>query len=106
MGMPFSLDSRSNWKSSSSGKELPHLPHSFCSSISDSGMRNCNGIFWLRHREKEARNLWDMGKALGLRYTGDENVIVNRIKEMEDRDVRGSGSGAVVYGGEASHVVQ
>lgn len=104
--MPISQSSAGTWRSNSSSKCHSHLSLSLCNSVSDSDMRNCNGIFWFKHREREARNLWDMGKALGLRFNGDENLIIKRLKEMEDRDVRGSGSGVIENGGETNSVVQ
>lgn len=59
---------------------------SSCSSLADSGFRNCNKAFWLRNEEAEARKLWSMGKELGIIAAGTEEEIISRIIEMEHRD--------------------
>lgn len=71
---------------------------------SDSGIVNCNGLFWLRHKEREARRLWEMGKNLGLCYEGDEEQIINKLIAMEERDEIGDGSGTNQLGREINQV--
>lgn len=67
-------------------KELRQMASSYLSSVPDSDIRNCNYQFWLRHKNREAKKLWEMGKVFGLRYEGDEDLVVKRLVDMEVRD--------------------
>ncbi|XP_057418079.1 uncharacterized protein LOC130712263 [Lotus japonicus] len=67
--------------------------------MSDTCIRNCNGVFWMRHREQEARELWNLGKSFGLRYEGGDEEIVRQLVEMEVRDEQGVRRGNGQIGG-------
>ncbi|ESW08016.1 hypothetical protein PHAVU_009G011500 [Phaseolus vulgaris] len=45
--------------------------------ISDSGIRNCNRMFWLKNSPMDAVNLWDLAKKMGFSYSGDEEDVIN-----------------------------
>ncbi|GLT45723.1 hypothetical protein SLA2020_195340 [Shorea laevis] len=55
-------------------------------SISQGGFENCNKKFLERSWEEEAKELWRVGKLLGLVRRGSEEEIIKRLGEMEKRD--------------------
>jgi len=54
--------------------------------ISDSGIRNCNRMFWLKNSPMDAVNLWDLAKKMGFSYSGDEEDVIKQLNYMENRD--------------------
>lgn len=40
----------------------------------------------MRNMEEEARNIWDIGKLLGVSFTGNDREITQKLVEMETRD--------------------
>lgn len=67
-------------------QDFSDLTHSYCNSVTDSGIRNCNKIFWLKNDEFEAAKLWALGKKLGANFPGRDEDIVRRIQDLERRD--------------------
>ena len=57
-----------------------------CSSLSYACIENCNKGFWIRNTEDEAWNLWEMGKVLGVSFSGEEKGIIDRMVTLENRD--------------------
>jgi hypothetical protein len=57
-----------------------------CHIATDSGIVNCNRSYWLKNAEEEAKNLWNLGKELGMEAKGDEAEIRRRLVQMEHRD--------------------
>jgi len=51
--------------------------------ISNSAMRNCNRLFWLRNGLRRQLRFGILGR---FTFQGDENTIVNKIEVMKDRD--------------------
>ena len=45
-----------------------------------------NRFLCLRNKEKEATRLWEIGKQLGLRCDVEDNVIIQNMIALEDRD--------------------
>lgn len=79
-------DNRGIQRSSTSRKEVRHRMFSFCNSLSDSNIENCNRVFWLNNTRLEAANMWELGKELGVTHTGNEDEILSRLIELENRD--------------------
>lgn len=67
-------------------QEIRHLMHSYCNSITDSGVRNSNKHYWLKNEKEEALKLWAIGKQLGVNYKGCVEEIVRILMELEKRD--------------------
>ncbi|KAK6133348.1 hypothetical protein DH2020_032919 [Rehmannia glutinosa] len=57
-------------------------------SITDSDIRFCNEKWMKEQYEKEAKETWDLGKKLGVEGQGNEDEIVRKLMEMEQRDVQ------------------
>lgn len=70
-------------------REVHQFVLSLSDYLSDSGVANCNRRFWLQNVELEARNLWTLGKEIGVRFTGNEDEIVEKLIAMEQRDHNG-----------------
>lgn len=66
--------------------EVSLLNHSLSQSLSDSDVDNCNRLFWLRNAKYEARLLLDLGKELGMTCKGNEDEMLRKIQELEQRD--------------------
>jgi len=62
------------------------VSHSSSSSVSDSDIINCNRLFWLRNNSTEAINMWNICKSVGFSYSGEEQDIIQRINDLEERD--------------------
>ena len=60
-------------------------PFSKSSSVSDACIQNRNREFWLRNSEDEAWNLWEMGKALGVSFVGEEKGVIDRLVSLVSR---------------------
>lgn len=84
-----SMEFRNNLGIAARGRKQGQMISPLCISMSDSEIRNCNDVFWLRHRENEARELWNLGKSLGLRFRGDDEEVIRQLIEMEVRDEQG-----------------
>jgi len=54
--------------------------------VSNSGIRNCNRMFWLKNSPMDAVKLWDLAKKLGFTYSGDEDDVIKQINFLENRD--------------------
>ena len=54
--------------------------------VSNSGIRNCNRMFWLKNSLMDAVKLWDLAKKLGFTYSGDEDDVIKQINFLENRD--------------------
>ncbi|XP_057446388.1 putative bark agglutinin LECRPA3 [Lotus japonicus] len=67
-------------------KEVRQFMLSLCDSLSESGILNCNKLFWERSKKSEARDLWNSGKALGVNVGEDDERMIDRILELEYRD--------------------
>lgn len=81
-------------------KELQRTSPS-CSSMSDSRIEVCNRRFWLRNADEEAGNIWNLGKILGVSYTGEKREMIEKLKEMEVRDCAEMAKASNCDGGEA-----
>lgn len=55
-------------------------------SLSDSGIANCNMIFWEKCKESEAHRLWALGQKLGVTHQGEAASMIEKFLEMEKRD--------------------
>lgn len=62
------------------------LQHALSLSLSDSGIANCNRMFWEKCKENEALRLWALGRELGVTHQGDETLMVDKFLELERRD--------------------
>lgn len=81
-------------------REFRQRALSASSSLHDSGVRNRNGIFWLKHKEREALEMWELGKKFGVGFDGNDSIVIQKFMELEDRDE------AVVMGGGCGNVNQ
>ena len=52
----------------------------------DIDISNCNRLFWLRNNYDEAVRLWNIGKQIGFTCSGEDNIIIDRIIEMEEKE--------------------
>lgn len=44
------------------------------------------------------RKMWELGKSVGVSFQGDENVVLEKLKAMEERDyaiISSKGAGGV-----------
>jgi len=57
-------------------------------SITDSGDRNCNRLFWTNNDFGKVRSMWSIGKELGFSFLREEEFAINRLRSMENRDNR------------------
>lgn len=86
-------------------REGSSQPLSRCNPVEDSEVANCNGVFWLRHKEREARKLWELGQDIGVCYEGNHDEIIKKLEAMEERDVVGiSSNGGLRSGGVLNQV--
>lgn len=105
LGHTFSGATRSSCRDAHGRREVRGAVFSLFNSGADSGSRSGSGVLLLRNGEKEAQYLWDLGKSLGLRFAGDDSVIIQKIKEMEVRDTHLNGRAADLQGGGINDVV-
>lgn len=68
------------------GKEVSLPTHSLSNSVTDSGIRNCNKLFWLKDEVLEAKKLWELGKSMGVNNSGCDEALVRKLVELEQRD--------------------
>jgi len=54
--------------------------------ISDSAIRNCNKLFWLKNDNGNVRRMWNIGKEMDFSLLGEEEIIINRLCSLETRD--------------------
>lgn len=54
----------------------------------DNTIKNCNHIFWLRNEPGQATRIWNIGKEIFFTFSWEDNIIVNRIDELENKDNR------------------
>lgn len=47
---------------------------------------DCDNVVMLKDENLEALKLWDTGKLLGVSCAGNEEKVINRMKELEKRD--------------------
>jgi len=62
------------------------VTQSLSNSLSDIDIHNYNKLFWMRNNSIKAPSLWKLGKYIGLTHVREEDNIIKRIKEMEERD--------------------
>ncbi|GAB4826153.1 hypothetical protein Ancab_009020 [Ancistrocladus abbreviatus] len=55
-------------------------------SIGDSGIQNMNRLFLTDLGDMSAKEIWEASKSLGAMFEGDENEIIQKIQQMEERD--------------------
>lgn len=55
-------------------------------SISDDQIVYCNNLAIQRLSREAASKSWELGKKIGVTFIGDENEIIDKIVEMENRD--------------------
>jgi len=60
-------------------------------SITYSGVRSCNRLFWTNNDFGKVRSMWSIGKKLGFSISGEEEFAINRLHFMENRDNRSIG---------------
>lgn len=80
-------------RSAAARKQVRQLVHSCSDSLSESGLRNCPVSFWLKDVEAEARSIWREGKDLGVSFHGNEEDVISRMVQLEQRDARGADTG-------------
>ncbi|GKV35665.1 hypothetical protein SLEP1_g43906 [Rubroshorea leprosula] len=68
-------------------------------SISDGAIINCNKRSRARSNSNSAKEIWNFAKEIGLTATGDEQIIIQQIEEMENRDKERVGSHREKEGG-------
>jgi len=51
--------------------------------ITDSAVRNCYRVFWLKNEFPETRKIWKFGKELGFTTNGEEVGVLSPIQFME-----------------------
>ena len=56
--------------------------------MSDSAIKNCNRIFWVKNDENEASSVWNVGKEAGYSHPGRENLIIGSLQALTSRDGR------------------
>jgi len=54
--------------------------------ISNSAVRNCNRLFWLKNDNNEARRVWNIDKEMGFSLFKEEDIVINSLQMMENRD--------------------
>ncbi|XP_068472398.1 uncharacterized protein [Phaseolus vulgaris] len=85
----------SNSKSQKVGITCPNRPKdqsrtmdvrlvSSSTDFSNNGTKNC--LVWLKNENVEADRIWKSGKELGYSRLGKNDDILNRLKELEERD--------------------
>lgn len=42
---------------------------------------------WIRNIDEEARQAWDLGKALGMGFHRGDDEVVRKLAELERRDM-------------------
>jgi len=70
-------------------KLLRSVIHSICSSLSDDNIINCNRLFWQNNNVSggsDGARVWDIAKALGVTFSGDEEGIIKELEILERRD--------------------
>lgn len=74
-----------------------------CSSanISDICSRQCGWAVWVAGGKVEAKEVWELGKELGVTFQGDENFMLIKMEELELRDM-GAQPGALDRSREAT----
>jgi len=99
---PSSLLQRSNMLISESSRKRgksPHAPNKGVKRtskrlankqpsifVSDSEIRICNRMFWLKNNPMDAMKLLDLAKKLGFTYSMDEDDVIKQINFMENRE--------------------
>lgn len=73
-------------KQISKEKKVRALAQSLSNSMSDTGIDLCNRHFWIKNSENKARTVWDLGKRMGEVCERDDEEVVRRLVEMEQRD--------------------
>jgi len=68
-------------------KQIRSALYTLSNSISDSAFHNCNRLFWLNNGKIEASKLWEIGKSIGVTFTGEKQVILDKLEELEARYV-------------------
>lgn len=85
-GKSKSIMSNMGGSTAAAKKKLRRFVHALSHSISDSDVFNYNRLFWLKNVDLEAKFLWEMGKELGVSCRGNEDEIIQRMVEMEQKD--------------------
>lgn len=55
-------------------------------SISDSHIKHCSNMVIQRMLDTAAKKTLEVEELNGVTFKGDENVVIEKIKEMEERD--------------------
>lgn len=55
-------------------------------SISDNSIKNCNRLILDDLSMDSAKKCWEIGKKVGVSCGGEEEVVIPKILEMEERD--------------------
>lgn len=55
-------------------------------SIPDNSIKNCNRLILESLSMDSARKCWELGKMVGVNYEGNEEAVIQKILEMEERD--------------------
>lgn len=61
-------------------------PSTSCMSVSDNIIKNCNRLIFDKLSMESARKCWEIGKKSGVSFDGDEEFVIHKILEMEERD--------------------
>lgn len=80
------LPIKGNTKSQGLCTEVRQVFPSLSNYISDAGIRNSNSLFWLKEEEKEAMKLWGIAKTLGANLLGCDEVLIQKLVELEKKD--------------------
>lgn len=74
-GIQNSREARSHCEISSSGLN-----------ISDNQIKNCVRLAKEKLSKEAAAKTWELGKLIGVSYSGEEDGMIQKIVEMEERD--------------------
>ena len=72
--------------STSKQRDLTLDSQIFNHDLSDSGVRNCNRLFWMNIKHSEAIRIWNIGKEVGFSFTRDDDVVIGCLHAMKIRD--------------------
>ena len=85
-GKLISITTTSSMNTTQQRCQIRSAIYNLYNSISDTDIVNCNRLFWMRNSSTEANRIWNLGKQLGITFTGDENQILEQLQKMEERD--------------------
>jgi len=56
--------------------------------ISDSAIKNCNRIFWVKNDKNEASSVWNVGKEAGYSHPRREDLVIGSLQALTYQDGR------------------